>query len=72
MEFQFVQNDYEQLELKLAVARALTPAELEQVDRVLSLASGGLFETKVTLHDSLERTEVGKLRPFVCRLAEAG
>ena len=72
MEFQFVQNDYEQLELKLAVARSLTPAELEQVDRVLSLASGGLFETKVTLHDSLERTEVGKLRPFVCRLAEAG
>jgi phenylacetate-CoA ligase len=72
MEFQFVQNDYDHLELKLAVARPLTPAELEQVDRVLSLASGGLFETKVTFHDLLERTEVGKLRPFVCRVTEAG
>jgi phenylacetate-CoA ligase len=72
MEFQFVQSDYDNLELKLVVARPLTPEERERVDCVVAQASGGLFETKVTFHDALQRTEVGKLRPFVCRAPEAG
>ncbi len=67
MEFQLEQSDYDNLELKLVVARPLTPDEREQVDRVVAQASGGLFQTKVTFHEALERTEVGKLRPFVCR-----
>ena len=72
MEFQVEQSDYDNLELKLVVARPLTTEETAQVDRVVAQISGGLFRTRVTYHDALERTEVGKLRPFVCRAPEAG
>ena len=70
MEFQFEQSDYDNLELKLVVSRPLTPAERKRVDAVVTAAAGGLFQAKVTFHDALERTEVGKLRPFVRRTPE--
>ena len=72
MEFQFEQTDYDNLELKLVVARPLTPAEREQVEHIVAQAAAGQFQTKVTFHDALERTEVGKLRPFICRAPQAG
>jgi phenylacetate-coenzyme A ligase PaaK-like adenylate-forming protein len=72
MEFQFEQTDYDNLELKLVVARPLTPAERERVDHIVAQAAAGQFQTKVTFHDALERTEVGKLRPFICRAPQAG
>jgi phenylacetate-CoA ligase len=72
MEFQLEQSDYDNLELKLVVARALTHEERERIETVLKQAASGLFQTKVTFHDALERTEAGKLRPFVCRVPDLG
>ena len=72
MEFQLEQIDHDNLELKLVVARELTPEERERIDTVLKEAASGLFETKVTFHDALERTEAGKLRAFVSRVADSG
>jgi phenylacetate-CoA ligase len=72
MEFQFEQSDVDNLELKLVVSRPLTPRERERVDRIVAAAGRiGSFQTKVTFHDALERTEVGKLRPFISKIAVA-
>ncbi len=71
MEFQFEQSDYDNLELKLVVSRPLTAEERERLDSIVAaIAQRGPFQTKVTFHDALERTEVGKLRPFVSRIGE--
>ena len=72
MEFQLAQTSYDELELKLVVARPLAAEERERVEVILAQAAAGLFATKVTFHDALERTAIGKLRPFVCLVAEAG
>ena len=71
MEFQFEQSDYETLELKLVLARPLTEREQARVDVVLKQAAAGVFQTRLTFHDSIERTEVGKLRAFIRRTPEA-
>ncbi|THD50131.1 MAG: phenylacetate--CoA ligase family protein [Bradyrhizobium sp.] len=70
MEFQFEQSDYETLELKLVLARPLTEREQARVDVVLKQAAAGVFQTRLTFHEAIERTEVGKLRAFVRRTPE--
>ena len=68
-EFQLVQHSLTHIELKLALARPLTPEEHQKIDGIFKKEAGDVFQTSVTFHESLERTAVGKLRAFVSHIA---
>lgn len=67
-EFQLVQNSLNEVELKLALSRPLTPDELTVINTILDRETEGLFETRLTYHDALPRTSTGKLRAFISHL----
>lgn len=67
-EFQIAQLALDRIELRLALARPLTADETATVKDVLVKEFGAEFQFAITVHDSITRTEAGKLRAFVSDL----
>lgn len=67
-EFQIAQRTLGRIELLLVLARPLTEVETATVRDVLVKEFGTDFQFDITVHDSITRTEAGKLRAFVSDL----
>ncbi|MFQ5668733.1 MAG: phenylacetate--CoA ligase family protein [Candidatus Binatia bacterium] len=64
-QYQFVQKSAELIELRLAVARDLTPAEEDGLRRWVREKFGHPFEVAITYHDEIPRTAGGKYQDFI-------
>lgn len=67
-QFQLVQKDFERLDLRLVVARALTRGEEERVRAAFLGDLGGGFTLALTYTDAIARNAGGKYEDFRCEM----
>ncbi len=70
-QYQFLQRSLEVIELRLAVKRALTPAERGELCQWVRNKFGHPFEVAITLHEEIPRTAAGKYEDFISEVDDA-
>lgn len=68
-EFQIVQRSAASIEARLVTSRALNERERDEVFAVLEREFGAGFMFSISPRERIERTEAGKVRPFVSEVA---
>ena len=71
-EYQLVQKDFDRIEIRMAVRRELTPAEIGLIQEVMQAAFGAAFLIELRYVEALPRTAAGKLRPFISEVEPVG
>lgn len=69
LEFQIVQRSTSLLEIRLVVDKPLEESETQRLTSLLRHQGHHVFDVEITYRDSIERTESGKLRSFICEVA---
>lgn len=71
-EYQLVQKNFDRIEIRMAVRRELTPAEIGLIQEVMQAAFGAAFLIELRYVEALPRTAAGKLRPFISEVEPVG
>jgi len=67
-QYQFIQEEIDRIELRLAVAQPLRKADEQALIRWVETKFGFPFRMRFTYFDEIPRTEAGKFEDFVCKI----
>jgi phenylacetate-coenzyme A ligase PaaK-like adenylate-forming protein len=67
-QFQFIQHNVEEIEMKLVVVEPLTPEQEEKIKQLIVASLGHPFRVSISYHDEIAKGAGGKFEEFISRV----